>query len=97
MVREAIGARGACSDLQTMPEIEIRNVPDDLLRRLEARAAEAGMPLSDYLLREIRRIAERPTLEEMRARLERLSKAEPMESAGESAADIIRERRGPLQ
>ena len=51
--------------------IQIRNVPDALHRRLKSRAALAGMSLSDYLLNEIRRVAERPTLEEMRARLER--------------------------
>jgi plasmid stability protein len=51
--------------------IQIRNVPEGLHRRLKARAAMAGMSLSDYLLAEIRRVAERPTLDELRARLER--------------------------
>ena len=50
--------------------IQIRNVPSDLHRRLKSRAALAGMSLSDYLLSEIRGVAERPTLEELRARLE---------------------------
>lgn len=49
--------------------VQIRNVPEDLHRRLKSRAALAGMSLSDYLLDEIRQVAERPTLEEMRARL----------------------------
>ena len=49
--------------------IQIRNVPDGLHRRLKARAALEGKSLSDYLLAEIREIAERPTIEEMRARL----------------------------
>jgi plasmid stability protein len=57
--------------------IQIRNVPDALHRRLKARAALAGMSLSDYLLAEIREVAERPTLEEMRARLERRRRAAP--------------------
>jgi plasmid stability protein len=51
--------------------IQIRNVPRELHRRLKARAALAGMTLSDYLLREIQRVAERPSLEELRTRLER--------------------------
>lgn len=51
--------------------IQIRNVPDALHRRLKSRAALAGMSLSDYLLQQIREVAEQPTLEEMRARLER--------------------------
>jgi plasmid stability protein len=57
--------------------IQIRNVPDSLHRRLKARAALAGMSLSDYLLAEIRQVAEQPTLEEMRARLERRSPVTP--------------------
>jgi plasmid stability protein len=51
--------------------IQIRNVPDGLHRRLKSRAALAGMSLSDYLLGEIREVAERPTIEELRLRLER--------------------------
>lgn len=50
--------------------IQIRNVPDALHRRLKARVALAGMSLSDYLLNEIRDVAERPTIGELRARLE---------------------------
>ena len=50
--------------------IQIRNVPAELHRRLKSRAALAGMSLSDYLLGEIREVAERPTLEELRARLQ---------------------------
>jgi antitoxin FitA len=49
--------------------IQLRNVPDALHRSLKARAALAGMSLSDYLLSEIREIAERPTLAELRDRL----------------------------
>jgi len=49
--------------------IQIRNVPDALHRRLKARAALAGMSLSDYLLREVSEVASRPTIEELRARL----------------------------
>jgi antitoxin FitA len=57
--------------------IQIRNVPDALHRRLKARAALAGMSLSDYLLSEIREVAERPTVEELRARLEQRSSVMP--------------------
>jgi len=49
--------------------IQLRHVPDDLHRRLKARAALEGLSLSDYLLREVRRVAERPTLAELRYRL----------------------------
>lgn len=57
--------------------IQIRNVPNELHRRLKARAALAGMTLSDYLLHEVRRVAERPSLEELRARLDQRSVAAP--------------------
>jgi plasmid stability protein len=49
--------------------IQIRNVPEALHRELKSRAALAGMSLSDYLLNEIRQVAERPTLDQLRARL----------------------------
>ena len=42
--------------------IQIRNVPDPLHRRMKARAAMAGMSLSDYLLKEIGELAERAHL-----------------------------------
>jgi antitoxin FitA len=47
------------------------------------------MSLSDYLLREIRLVAERPTLEEMRARLE----SRPRTNPSESAEDAVRAER----
>jgi antitoxin FitA len=49
--------------------IQIRNVPEALHRRLKARAALEGKSLSDYLLAEITEAAERPTVDELRARL----------------------------
>ncbi|MGE5270343.1 MAG: FitA-like ribbon-helix-helix domain-containing protein [Thiohalocapsa sp.] len=64
--------------------IQIRNVPDALHRELKSRAARAGMSLSDYLLREIQQVAERPTLEEMRARLHNRPRSNPSESAEEA-------------
>lgn len=44
--------------------IQIRNVPDDLHRRLKERAAKAGMSLSDYLLSEVERVADKPSMKE---------------------------------
>lgn len=69
--------------------IQIRNVPDDLHRRLKSLAALTGMSLSDYLLKELRLIAERPTFEELRARLAHL----PPVTLSVPPADIIREYR----
>jgi plasmid stability protein len=69
--------------------IQIRHVPEALHRALKARAATAGMSLSDYLLAEIRRVAERPTLDELRDRLHR---REPT-TAPLSAARAVRAER----
>ena len=49
--------------------IQLRNVPDTLHWKLKARAAMAGMSLSDYLIAEISESAERLTREELRQRL----------------------------
>ena len=69
--------------------IQIRHVPDDVHRKLKARAALAGMSLSDYLLTEVRRSLERPTQAEM---LERLAKRQPVKLR-ESAASLVRAER----
>ena len=71
--------------------IQIRNVPDALHRRLKSRAALAGMSLSDYLLSEIRHVAERPTIDELRARLESRS---AMTLSVDSAEAVRAERDG---
>ncbi len=55
--------------------IQIRNVPDDLHRKLKVRAAQAGMTLSAYLLSEIEQVAEKPTLSEM---MEHLRSRQPV-------------------
>jgi len=69
--------------------IQVRNVPETLHRSLKARAANAGMSLSDYLLAELREIAQRPTLEEFR---ERLHARKPFAGPLDTAA-LVREER----
>jgi plasmid stability protein len=49
--------------------IQLRHVPDALHRKLKARASAEGLSLSDYLIREAQRLVQRPTLDEVRARL----------------------------
>jgi plasmid stability protein len=48
--------------------IQVRNVPDDVHRELRARAAAAGVSLSDYALGELERLARRPQVGEVLAR-----------------------------
>jgi plasmid stability protein len=49
--------------------IQLRHVPEALHRQLKVRAALTGLSLSDFLIREVRKIAEQPTPEEMKQRL----------------------------
>jgi len=69
--------------------IQIRNVPDAVHRKIKARAAEAGMTLSDYLLAEVERISSLPTREEMLARLHSRRRVK----LRTPAADVIRAER----
>ena len=64
--------------------IQIRNVPDEIHQKLKARAALAGMTLSDYLLSEAKRIIERPTPQEMAARLRQRLAVEPVETPAQA-------------
>jgi plasmid stability protein len=69
--------------------IQLRNVPDSLHRKLKARAALEGLSLSEFLTREARKIAERPSMTEMRGRLE----TRPVRELSPSPTEIIREER----
>ncbi|HZI97060.1 MAG TPA: hypothetical protein VFD41_05990 [Actinomycetales bacterium] len=72
-----------------MSMIQVRNVPDDVHRRLKARAAMEGRSLSEMLLQQLVSLAETPTPDEVLARLASLP---PIEVPGGAAA-IIREER----
>ena len=69
--------------------IQVRDVPDSVHGTLKSRAAREGMSLSDFIKRELERIAERPTLQEW---LERTLQAKPI-SSRRSAAQVIRQLR----
>jgi antitoxin FitA len=69
--------------------IQVRNVPEDLHRTLKARAAMAGMSLSDFLLAEMRSLAERPTISELRERVRRRASV----ALDRPAAEAVRHER----
>ncbi len=73
-----------------MPKmLQVRNVPDDVHERLTKRAAAAGMSLSEFVGRELKRIADAPTLDEIGRRVERRgTRISPRD-----AADLIRAER----
>lgn len=79
-----------CDNVQRMSRmIQIRNVPDEVHREIKARAALAGMTLSDFLLREVERVVATPSIEEVLARLA----ARERPSLSESPADAVRAER----
>ena len=69
--------------------VQIRNVPEDFHRRLKARAAIAGMSMSDYVMREVGKALEKPTRQEV---LERL-RALPVRRLRPSPTAVIRRER----
>ena len=69
--------------------IQVRNVPEVVHRKLKARAAMAGMSLSDYVLAELKRSLDRPTKDEILARLASRAPVRP----AESVADALRAER----
>jgi plasmid stability protein len=69
--------------------IQIRRVPDKIHRQLKARAALAGMSMSEYILQELRKSLDRPPREELLDRISRL----PDVKLSPSPAEVIREER----
>jgi plasmid stability protein len=57
--------------------VQIRDVPPELHRTLKARAAVAGVSLSEYLRSELGRAAARPTVDELVARVRARGVVEP--------------------
>ncbi len=72
--------------------LQIRNIPDDVHRRLKSRAALAGTSMSEYVLREIRQTLDRPTRAELFARIARLPRIEVDPPPGEILREV-RQRR----
>ena len=70
--------------------LQIRNVPDEIHRRLKSRAALAGMSMSDYVLREIEVVLSRPTRDEVFARIAEL----PPIDLDPLSSELLREERG---
>lgn len=81
--------QNACKYAVCMATLQIRNLPDELHRRLKARAALEGQSLSEYALSELRRAMQRPTRREL---VERVAAFERI-TTSESAADSVRAER----
>lgn len=68
-------------------------MPDEVHKVLKVRAAEEGVSLSEYVLREIERMARRPTMEEVIARAQRAGSVRPSEDSA-TAVRAERDARG---
>jgi hypothetical protein len=64
--------------------IQLRHVPDALHRKLRLRAIEANMTLSEFLIREVAAVAERPSIDDLLARIRSRSGADLAESPAEA-------------
>ncbi|HEY6758357.1 MAG TPA: toxin-antitoxin system HicB family antitoxin [Baekduia sp.] len=71
-----------------MANVQVRDVPDDVHRRLKAQAAMAGQSLNEFLLARMKDIASVPTVSEL---AERIQARSPYD--GPSSAAVIREER----
>jgi plasmid stability protein len=74
--------------MRLMPNVQIRDVPDDVHRRLKAQAALAGQSLNEFMLARMQEIARVPTVGELAARI-----AERARYLGPSSATLIRDDR----
>jgi hypothetical protein len=54
-----------------MPNVLVRDIPEETHAALQRRAEEQGQSLQQYLAGELRRLAERPTLDEVLKRINR--------------------------
>lgn len=85
--------RSACKCASFMPNVQIRNVPEGDHRRLKARAAMEGQSLSEFALAVLRRSLDRPTHEELVARLEAAGPAARPTGREIDAAALVRAER----
>ncbi|MGO9502993.1 MAG: FitA-like ribbon-helix-helix domain-containing protein [Streptosporangiaceae bacterium] len=54
-----------------MPNVLVRDIPEDVHAALQRRAELRGQSLQQYLAGELRRLAERPSIEEVLDRIDR--------------------------
>jgi plasmid stability protein len=54
-----------------MPNVLVRDLPDDVHAALQRRAERRGQSLQQFLASELRRLAERPSVDEVLDRIER--------------------------
>jgi antitoxin FitA len=76
------------ASMRHMANVQVRDVPDDVHRRLKSQAALAGQSLNEFLLARMGEIASVPTVSELADRIR-----ERESYAGRSSAKLISEER----
>ena len=75
-----------------MPALQIRNLPDDVHRKLKARAAARGQSLSEYAAQVLRDEVETLSVDELWERIES-RELDPGTATPEDVVAIIRQHR----
>lgn len=88
MVRGVSRMYNAC-----MPNVQIREVPEDVHKELVRRAELAGQSLQQYLSAQLASMVATPTIDDMIARIERRSKGRLSRADAIAAIDDERARR----
>jgi plasmid stability protein len=76
-----------------MPNVQVRDVPDDVHAALVRRAAQAGQSLQQYLAAQLATLAATPTLEEILDRIEQRTGGRLTASDSVTALQAERDRR----
>ena len=73
-----------------MPNVLVRDISDEVHAALQRRAEQRGQSLQQYLASELKRLAQRPTLDEVLDRINRRRGGRV--GFGQAADDIAQER-----
>jgi antitoxin FitA len=73
-----------------MPNVLVRDIPDDVHAALQRRAERRGQSLQQYLAAELKRLAERPSMDEVLDRVEKRRSGRV--GLGQAAQDLAEER-----
>ena len=86
-------AQTRCMHVLRMPNVQVRDVPDEVHEALVRRAAQAGQSLQQFLAAQLAAIAATPTIDDMLERIERRPKGRLSARSAIDAIDTERARR----
>jgi plasmid stability protein len=73
-----------------MPNVLVRHIPDDVHAALQERAERRGQSLQQYLAAELKRLVERPSVDEVLDRIEKRRGGRV--GLAQAAQDVFEER-----